>query len=113
MSTRPGSKEISIEEEWERVELPLKIARQHFPHAILSIDTYRAEIAKRAIEEGSSIINDISAGRFDKEMFKTAAYYKTPYILMHMQGNPDTMQQNPQYENVLTEIIDFISLQLF
>lgn len=111
-STRPGSKAPSLEEEWERVSEGIKIIRKSFPDAIISIDTFRSEIAKRAIESGADIINDISAGSIDHKMFETVAELKVPYILMHMQGVPENMQVNPHYENVIKDISLFFAEKL-
>ena len=94
-SSRPGAGEITPEEEMKRV-----------PGAIISVDTYRSEIAERAIlEYGAAIINDIAAGEADRLMFQTVARLKVPYIMMHMQGKPETMQVNPVYEDITSEII--------
>lgn len=107
MSTRPNSKLISIEEEWNRIEAPLKAIRKKLPEAILSIDTFRAEIARRAALEGANIINDISAGSMDEKMLATVGQLNLPYIAMHMQGTPQTMQNNPQYNHVVRDIVDY------
>ena len=106
-STRPGSRAIPDGEEAGRV-IPVieKIAR-HLPGAIVSIDTYYASVAKAAVEAGAHIVNDISAGNMDSDMIQTVAALKVPYICMHMQGTPQTMQLNPQYENVTREVLDF------
>ena len=107
MSSRPGTEVIDAEEELMRV-LPIieKISRE-FPTALISIDTVHSKIAKKAVEAGAHIINDISAGRMDENMYATVAELQVPYILMHMQGKPNQMQQNPIYENVSLEILDF------
>lgn len=107
MSTNPKSSMISEEEEWQRLKNPLKIIRKEFPDALLSVDTFRATIAQKAFDEGIDMINDISAGEMDKNMFQTVAIFNIPYIAMHMQGTPQTMQQNPQYEHLTREVLDY------
>ena len=107
MSSRPGAAMISVEEELQRVIPAIAIILKHFPETIISIDTFRAAVAKAAVEAGASIVNDISAGNMDDQMFETVAALQVPYIMMHMQGTPATMQQNPQYENLITDILDF------
>lgn len=105
-STRPGSDPVPLEEEIQRVIPAIKTIRSHFDIPI-SVDTYKSEVAKQALENGANIINDISAFRMDENMVHVASYYKCPVILMHMKGTPKTMQQNPQYEDVVNEIIEF------
>lgn len=112
VSTRPGSKDISREEEIERLIPAIKLIHQYFPSAVLSADTYGSEVAEMAIDSGAAIINDISAGEFDSKMFETIARLQVPYIMMHMQGTPPTMQQNPVYENVTLDIIRFFVKRL-
>ena len=109
MSSRPGARIISPEEEAERVLPVIEALSRHFPEAILSIDTLHAGVAHQAIRAGAHLINDISAGRLDQDMFQTAAELQVPYILMHMQGLPHGMQQNPTYENVVQEVFDFFT----
>lgn len=106
-STRPGAARISSDEEWERVGNAVKAIVKEFPSAILSIDTFYADVADKAISEGVSIVNDISAGSFDEKIMGVAARHNAPYILMHMQGNPATMQLEPAYTNVVNEVMDF------
>jgi dihydropteroate synthase len=106
-STRPGSRESGPDEELARVIGPLEAIIRHFPEAILSIDTYHAKVAGEAVATGASIVNDISAGSMDGNMIATVAALHVPYVLMHMQGRPQTMQQDPQYENVTKEVLDF------
>jgi dihydropteroate synthase len=115
VSTRPGSVAPQIEEEWDRMKTALTEVRRSFPEIIISVDTYRAEIAKRAVSEGADIINDVSAGMMDLEMCATIGKMKVPYIAMHMQGTPQNMQQQPTYDNVTAEVIAFLSerIQLF
>lgn len=107
MSTKPGAEEISAEEEWNRISNLIKNLRKLFPNTLLSVDTYRSEIAHRAAMEGIDIINDISAGSLDNGMFAQVAQLNLPYIMMHIQGNPRTMQVNPQYKNVTQDILSY------
>lgn len=106
-STRPGSNYLGAEEEMERVLPALEYLHKHLPGAVFSIDTFHSKVAKAAIEAGASIINDISSGDMDKEMIGTVAALKVPFICMHMQGTPATMQQNPQYNDVVKEVLDY------
>lgn len=108
MSSRPGAKLISVEEELSRVLPAVKAIHEAFPEQLISIDTIRAEVAEQCIEHGASIINDISAGQFDDQLFGVAAKYKVPYMLMHMKGRPEDMQVHPDYEDIIVEIIDFL-----
>ena len=106
-STRPGSGIVTVEEELDRTIDVIAAIHRHFPDAVLSVDTYYARVAKEAVQAGASIVNDISAGVLDTEMIDTVAALRVPYVLMHMQGNPQTMQQSPAYENVTREVLDF------
>ncbi len=112
VSTRPNAPNVSADEEWGRLRTPLAEIRKRFPDAFLSIDTYRSSIAQQAADFGADMINDISGGRFDEHMFETIAGLNLPYIMMHIKGNPTTMQQYPVYENVVSEISDFFEKQL-
>ena len=104
-SSRPNAQNVSEEEELERLIPVLKSIRSHFPDLIISVDTFRALVAEKAIEEGEAdIINDISGGEMDSNMFETIARINVPYILMHMKGTPQNMQNNPFYEDVVAEI---------
>lgn len=107
VSTRPGADLLNLEQEWDRLEPVLKAVKQHFPECIVSIDTFRAEIARRSVAEGAAIINDISGGRLDEEMFATIAQLGVPYILMHSKGIPATMNTLTQYDDVVLEILDY------
>lgn len=107
MSSRPGAAILDETEERQRVIPVIEAISTRFPEVILSVDTVRAGIARAAIESGAHIVNDISAGRIDPDMYRTVASLGVPYILMHMQGTPGDMQKNPQYENVSLEILDF------
>ena len=109
-STRPGADEVSIEEEMSRLRMGLALIRKHRPDAIVSVDTYRADVAKMCVEEyGAAIINDISAGQMDKDMFTTIARLGIPYIIMHMKGTPKDMQVNPEYDHFLKEVFYYFS----
>ena len=103
-STRPNSDEITEKEEWQRLKGVLISVRANFPDILLSVDTYRASVAKKSADHGIDIINDISGGNLDSLMFKTVADLNIPYILMHIQGSPKTMQNNPKYLNVVDEV---------
>lgn len=106
-TTQPNSTAITADEELSRVLPIIQAIHQHFPNAIISIDTYYSKVAQQAVEAGVSIVNDISAGLLDEKMIETVAKLKVPYIAMHMQGTPQTMQQNPTYENVTKQLLNF------
>ncbi len=112
MSSRPGAEIISEQEELDRVLPAIEALQQRFPEAFLSIDTIRAEVARQAVATGATIINDISAGKLDDHMYPTVAELQVPYILMHMQGKPNNMQQSPVYDDVVLEILDFLIEQV-
>ena len=112
VSTRPGAAGVSEEEEATRLMPVLTAVRKAFPQQYLSVDTFRPEIAKMAIEAGAQMINDIYGGRFDGKMFSVVAENRADYVMMHMQGTPDTMQIDPQYEDVTAEVMDFFLTQL-
>ena len=104
-SSRPDADDVSTEEEMARLRHALNLVRQHQPDAVVSVDTFRADVARMCVEEyGVAMVNDISAGEMDDEMFPTIARLGVPYIAMHMKGTPQTMQINPQYEHFLKEI---------
>ncbi len=105
-STKQGQDLLSADEELNRVMPAIVELHRNFPEAWLSVDTYNAIIAKQAVEAGVSIVNDVSSGRFDGEMLRTVASLKVPYIAMHMQGEPKTMQVNPEYKDVVDEVMD-------
>jgi len=112
-SSRPGAKDISSKEEMERLVPAFKAIRKNFPDAIFSIDTFRSEVARHMVADyGVAMVNDISGGELDPAMFETIADLNVPYILMHMRGNPLTMQINPTYENVEQELILYFSEKL-
>lgn len=106
-TTKPGSEEVGIAEEIKRVVPVIEKIIQQFPDTIISIDTYHAAVAEAAVQAGASIVNDVSGGLMDNAMLSTVAKLKVPYICMHMQGTPQTMQQNPVYKNVTKEVIEF------
>lgn len=106
-SSRPGAVEVPEQEELQRVTPMIELILKEFPDALISIDTWRARVASTAVAAGAAIINDISAGNLDPKMFPTVAQLGVPYILMHMQGSPGTMQKNPHYEDVVTDVLDF------
>lgn len=107
LSTRPGSEAISIQEEIDRVVPVIELVRKSDKDVYLSIDTYHAKVAAAAVAAGADIVNDVSAGEMDSEMLTTVAQLNVPYIAMHMQGTPKTMQQEPIYEHVVKEVLDY------
>ncbi|MEP6597360.1 MAG: dihydropteroate synthase, partial [Ginsengibacter sp.] len=106
-STRPGSNRISAEEELSRVLPAIELISKEFNDVIISIDTYYAEVTREAVNEGASIVNDISAGEMDTNMLETVAALNVPYICMHMKGVPETMQQQAVYNDMTKEVLDF------
>jgi len=110
-SSRPGSDPVSPKEEIERVIPAILAILKNFPKAVISIDTTSSVVAEKAIESGAAVVNDISAGTIDKQMLETVASLGVPYIAMHMQGTPKTMQNNPTYQNVVSDV--FIALERF
>jgi dihydropteroate synthase len=107
ISTRPGAIQVNEEQEIARLLPSLIPIRKYFAEVVISVDTFRTSVAKAAIENGAMMINDIFGGRFDGEMFNLVASHNIPYILMHMQGEPDNMQINPHYVDVVNDIHDF------
>ena len=103
-SSRPGAEDVSKDEELRRLLPAIDIVREEWPEAIISVDTFRAEVARRAVEAGADIVNDISGGEMDSEMFSAVADMHVPYILMHMQGTPRDMQKAPHYDNLMCEV---------
>ena len=112
VSTKPNAAAVSEEEELKRLLPALKVLRKTFPEVFISVDTYRSTLAQAAAEEGADIINDISGGTFDEKMFEVVGKINLPYVLMHIQGTPQTMQQNPTYNNVVDDVFDFLTKQL-
>ena len=105
-SSRPNADNVSAREEMERLRMGLKILFEIQPDAVVSVDTFRADVARMCVEEyGVAIINDIAAGEMDADMFHTVAALNVPYIMMHMQGTPQSMQQHPHYDNLLEEVL--------
>jgi dihydropteroate synthase len=111
VSTRPGAKEVNQGEELGRLIPAIKSILQHFPGSIISVDTYRSDVAHAVIEEGALMINDISGGTFDPKILKVVALAGLPYIIMHIKGTPRNMQANPEYLNITSEVIDFLKVQ--
>ena len=112
MSTRPNALEISEEEESSRIVSAVKLIRESFPDAVLSIDTYRAAVAEAAVEAGADMINDISGGTFDDEMIPTVGRLQVPYCLMHTPAKPAVMQQHTDYKDILAEMLQFFGRQI-
>lgn len=108
MSTRPGAKNIPLEEELARVVGKVEALKKAFPDSIISVDTVKSEVARHCAAVGAGIINDVSAGRMDEAMYSTIADLQLPYVIMHMQGKPQDMQDNPDYGNVVLEVLDFL-----
>ena len=103
-SSRPGAKHISEEEELSRIIPVIELLVAHFPTILISVDTFRSKVAQKCIEAGAALINDIAGGDLDEDMFNVVANLQVPYIVMHMQGNPQNMQEAPTYENIVTEV---------
>jgi dihydropteroate synthase len=108
-SSRPGASEVPVSVEIQRISNATKLIRKEFPNTILSLDTFRSEVALIGLEEGIDIINDISAGNLDPELPKVVAKYDVPYIIMHMRGNPKTMASQTKYDNLMKEMIHYFS----
>lgn len=108
-STRPGAKALSVRQEENRVLPVIASLMAKFPDLLISVDTFRSQVARKAIQEGAALVNDVSGGDLDPEMFQTIAEEEVPYILMHMQGVPETMQVDPSYENVVTSVYSVLS----
>ena len=108
-SSRPRAQHISEKEELNRLLPTLDIILNEFPNTLVSIDTFRSEVAKQGIASGAALINDISGGSLDEKMFQTVGELQVPYILMHIKGNPQNMQENPTYENVTRDVLYYFS----
>jgi dihydropteroate synthase len=106
-SSRPGAKDISVQEETDRLIPVVELIAANYPDAILSVDTFRSQVAEEAINAGAHIINDISGGQLDDKMFATVARLQVPYILMHMKGNPQNMNKQARYKDVFTEVLEY------
>lgn len=112
-SSRPDADEVSAKEEMDRLAFALNILNTHYPDAIISVDTFRAGVARRCVEEyGVAIINDISGGELDAAMFDTIAALRVPYIMMHMRGTPQTMQKNTNYDDMIEEVMLYFSAKI-
>lgn len=111
-STRPGAPDISPAEETDRVLPAIEAIRRAWPDALLSVDTFRASVARQAVEAGACLVNDVSGGTLDPAMFETVAALRVPYVLMHLRGTPQTMQSLAKYNNVVLEVIDEMGRQL-
>ncbi len=111
-SSRPGADHVSEEEELSRITPVIERILKTFPETFISVDTFRSEVAKKSIELGAALINDISGGNLDDKMFATVAELKVPYIAMHMLGTPQTMQQNPEYGDIVHDLIYFFSKKI-
>ena len=111
-SSKPGADEISVDEELKRVIPVIEKISQTFPESFISIDTYRSDVAQQAVSAGAQLVNDISAGNLDDKMLKTVGKLRVPYIAMHMQGTPQTMQNNPTYDDVLVAVRYFFSKKI-
>ncbi|WP_456422099.1 dihydropteroate synthase [Lutibacter sp.] len=111
-SSRPGAKHISEEEELNRVLPVIKLLKSNFSNILISVDTFRSTIAKQCIDSGACMVNDISAGNLDTAMFSTIASLQVPYIIMHMQGSPQNMQENPKYNDVIKDVLFFFSKKI-
>lgn len=111
-STRPGSETVTEEEELQRILEPLAALHERFPDTLLSVDTFYARVAREAVAAGAGLVNDISAGRMDPALWETVAALQVPYVLMHMQGTPATMQQQPAYSDVVAEVRQFFDTAL-
>ena len=113
LSTRPGAKQLTEKDELDRLIPAIASIRKYFPQAVISVDTYRSSVATAAVEHGADIINDISAGTLDDMMFEAIAALRVPYIMMHIKGSPENMQQDPVYDNVLNHILKFFSERIY
>lgn len=112
-STRPGSQSVDAQGEMDRLQWALNIIQREAPGVILSVDTYRADVARRCVEDwGVDIINDISGGTLDDAMFKTVAQLHVPYVLMHMRGTPDTMSSLTDYDNVTADVLEWMARRI-
>lgn len=107
VSTRPGAEAVSESEELTRVIPAIEAIVRRFPEALLSVDTWRGRVARESVQTGAHLVNDVSAGQLDPDLFPTLAALNVPYGLMHMQGTPQNMQQNPHYEDVISEVLQF------
>lgn len=112
-SSRPGAEDISMEEESQRVLPAIQAVIKEFPRAFVSVDTFRSSIAQQAVDVGACMVNDISGGELDKQMFSTIAELQVPYVLMHMRGTPQTMTQHTDYEDLIKDIMDYFHPKVY
>jgi dihydropteroate synthase len=112
-SSRPGAEDIPVDEEIRRISIAIKLISKNFPQVLLSIDTFRSEVAKAALQQGAHMINDISGGEQDPEMLNLVASLDIPYVVMHMRGNSKTMNQLTQYGNLMKDIVDFFHRKIY
>jgi dihydropteroate synthase len=108
-SSKPSAEFVSEEEELQRIVPIINLILEYYPETLISVDTFRSEVAKVCIENGAAIINDISAGNLDEKMLETVAKYNVPYIMMHMRGTPETMQKMTNYDNIVKEMLFYFS----
>mgnify|MGYP003577219944 FL=1 len=111
-STRPGAAAVTVREETERVAKAIGMIRREFSQAIISVDTFRGDVAHAAVDEGANMINDISGGELDTALLETVARLKVPYVLMHMRGDPQTMSGLTHYDNLLKDLLDYFHRKL-
>jgi dihydropteroate synthase len=111
-STRPGSEQVGAEEELRRVLPAIESIAERFPDALISIDSFYSKVVRESVMAGAHIVNDVSAGSIDEALLPTVAALKAPYVLMHMKGHPQTMQLNPSYDNVVTEVFDSLNFKI-
>jgi dihydropteroate synthase len=108
-SSRPGAKDITVQEEMDRLLPVVELLSANYPQAVLSVDTFRSPVAEAAVNAGAQIINDISGGQLDENMFDTVARLQVPYILMHMKGNPQNMNRHARYKDIFVEVLDYFA----
>lgn len=111
-STRPGASNVPVKEEVERIVEAINVIKQEYPTAVISIDTFRSAVARKAVEAGADIINDVSGGQLDPGMFSAVAELRVPYILMHMRGTPENMTSLVDYDHLLNELVDYFQKKL-
>ena len=111
-SSRPGAEDISENEEIERIITPILTIRKAFPEVLISVDTFRSKVARAGIEAGANMINDISGGQLDAAMFRTVAELNCPYILMHIRGTPQNMSNNTDYNNIISDLVQYFSKRI-
>ncbi|MFC3415114.1 dihydropteroate synthase [Algoriphagus hitonicola] len=111
-SSRPGAAEVSVQEELNRTVEPIAWISETFPEVLISVDTFRSEVARQGVEAGAHLVNDISAGALDQNMFEAIGKLRVPYIAMHMRGNPETMQGQTEYSDIILEIMNYFTEKL-